>query len=105
LPKKLLEHFKAKGVLELCDIKAKEEIIEIHLEEKNTLPNGYRQSYYESKGLYPSKRIKLYLMKSLVFNFMVDKYCNFSFLCFSSIFLLKKYILDILKDKGKNESS
>ena len=58
LPKELLTHFSAIQVLELCDIKTKEEIIEIHLEEKNVLPLNYDSSKYESKGFYPSKRIQ-----------------------------------------------
>lgn len=58
LPKDLLQHFTAVAVFELCDIKTKEEIIEIHLEENNVLPKGYSCSNYESKGFYPSKRVQ-----------------------------------------------
>ena len=58
LPKNLLKHFTTIEVLELCDIKSKEEIIEIHLEENNVLPDGYSSSKYESKGFYPSKRVQ-----------------------------------------------
>ena len=58
LPKDLLKHFTVLQVLNLCDIKTKEAIIEIHLEENNVLPAGYNSSSYESKGFYPSKRIQ-----------------------------------------------
>jgi len=58
LPKDLLKHFTVTTVVELCDIKTKEDIIEIHLAENNILPGGYNSSNYESKGFYPSKRIQ-----------------------------------------------
>ena len=58
LPPNLLNHFTTIKVLELCDIKTKEDIIELHLEEKNVLPDGYILSDYESKGFYPSKRVQ-----------------------------------------------
>jgi hypothetical protein len=58
LPKDLLQHFTTVKVLDLCDIKTKEGIIEIHLEENNVLPKGYTSSNYESKGFYPSKRVQ-----------------------------------------------
>jgi hypothetical protein len=58
LPKDLLTHFTSLEVLELCDTKTKEHILEVHLEEKNELPSGYISSEYESKGFYPSKRIQ-----------------------------------------------
>ena len=58
LPTDLLKHFTTIEVFELCDIKTKEDIIEIHLEEKNVLPQGYVSSQYESKGFYPSKRVQ-----------------------------------------------
>jgi len=45
LPPNLLNHFTAIKVLELCDIKTKEDIIELHLEEKNVLQDGYWNSY------------------------------------------------------------
>lgn len=32
--------------------------LELHLEEKNILPNGYNSSEYESKGFLPSSRIQ-----------------------------------------------
>ena len=55
LPKDLLKHFTIIQTIDLCDIKTKEDIIEIHLEENNVLPDGYTSSTYESKGFYPSK--------------------------------------------------
>ena len=58
LPSDLLKHFSTIEVLELCDIKTKESIIEIHLDENNILPDGYITSDYESKGFYPPKRIQ-----------------------------------------------
>ena len=58
LPKDLLDHFLVTKVLELCDIKTKEHIIEINLEEKNILPPRYSKNDYESKGFYPSKRVQ-----------------------------------------------
>ena len=57
-PSELLTHFTATRVVELCAIKSKEEVIELHLEEKNVLPAGYTSTDYESKGFYPSKRVQ-----------------------------------------------
>ena len=58
LPKDLLKHFTVIEVLNLCELKTKSEIVEIHLEENNILPERYKTSDYESKGFYPSKRIQ-----------------------------------------------
>ena len=58
LPTDFLNHFITIKVLELCDIETKEHILELHLEGKNQLPNGYISEEYESKGFYPSKRVQ-----------------------------------------------
>ena len=115
LPKKILEHFNAKQVLELCDIKTKEEIIEIHLEEKNRLPNGYKQSDYESKGFYPSKRIQDFPIRGKALYLCVKRRVwrnknnptntiksDYSFISEGS--KLTKDISDFLKGTGRNPS-
>ena len=115
LPKKILEHFQAKQVLELCDIKIKEEIIEIHLEEKNTLPNAYKQSDYESKGFYPSKRIQDFPIRGKALYLCVKRRVwrnknnpnktiksDYSFISEGS--KLTKDISDFLKGTGRNPS-
>ena len=58
LPEDLLEHFDVIQVLELGDCSTKKMVFEIHLEEKNELPEGYKKGDYESKGFYSSKRIQ-----------------------------------------------
>ena len=58
LPVDLLNHFEVLSFLELCEINTKEHIIELYLEEKNTLPSGYLNADYESKGFLPSKRVQ-----------------------------------------------
>lgn len=67
LPESLLEHFEVISVNELCDISKKEVFIELHMEEKNILPEGYKQSEYESKGFYPSKRVQDFPIRGKAF--------------------------------------
>lgn len=58
LPSELLNCFSIVNFHKLCDLSTKEEIYEIHLDEKNNLPSGYETSDYESKGFLPSSRIQ-----------------------------------------------
>lgn len=58
LPSELLNHFSIVNFYKLCDLATKEEVYEIHLDEKNHLPSGYETSDYESKGFLPSSRIQ-----------------------------------------------
>jgi hypothetical protein len=53
LPSDLLTYFTIEEVKEVAA-----EDIEIHLEEKNTLPSGYAKDEYESKGFFNPKRIQ-----------------------------------------------
>lgn len=52
LPDGLLEHFNVVEFKELGDIESKKDCFYIYLDEKNLLPNGYKNDYYESKGFY-----------------------------------------------------
>ena len=58
LPERLLNHFDLLNVHELGEISSKQMIYHLELTEKNTLPNGYKRTDYESKGFYPSKIIQ-----------------------------------------------
>jgi hypothetical protein len=58
LPSELLEHFEVTMLVELGDISTREMILEIHLEESNTLPGGYLGVDYESKGFSSRSRIQ-----------------------------------------------
>ena len=58
LPEGLLEYFTITSVEELGDISTKRMVLQIELEEINTLPTGYDLSMYESKGFYPIKIIQ-----------------------------------------------
>jgi hypothetical protein len=46
----LLSHYTITALLQKQDEKAKADYIEIHLEEKNTIPVGFYTGLYESKG-------------------------------------------------------
>ena len=115
LPKDLLNHFSTTQVLELCDIKTKEEIIEIHLEEKNILPGNYNSSEYESKGFYPSKRIQDFPIRGKALYLCIKRRVwrekqhpnitiksDYSFLSEGS--KLTKDISDFLKGTGRDPS-
>jgi len=58
LPVELLEHFRVTNIQELGEIATSKMVFEIHLEEKNQLPDGYTKSEYESKGFSSSSRIQ-----------------------------------------------
>ncbi len=58
LPSEILKDFTIKEVKELGDSRLKEVYIELQLEEKNTLPPGYKSEEYESKGFISSKRVQ-----------------------------------------------
>ena len=58
LPEELLQHFEILKIEELGDLATKKDIIQITLEEINTVPNGYDPVDYESKGFYPFKSIQ-----------------------------------------------
>ena len=115
LPTDFLNHFITIKVLELCDIETKEHILELHLEEKNQLPNGYISEEYESKGFYPSKRVQdfpirgkaLYLcIKRRVWrkkdNPKLTIKSDYSFISEGS--KLTKEISDFLKGTGRDPS-
>lgn len=115
LPKDLLKHFTAIQVLNLCDIKTKEEIIEVHLEEKNILPDRYDSSNYESKGFYPSKRVQDFPIRGKAFYLCIKRRVwrekdkpnstiksDYSFISEGS--KLTKDISDFLKGTGRDPS-
>ncbi|PCI93977.1 MAG: hypothetical protein COB15_15160, partial [Flavobacteriales bacterium] len=90
-------------------------ILELHLEEKNQLPNGYISEEYESKGFYPSKRVQdfpvrgkaLYLcIKRRVWrkkdNPKLTIKSDYSFISEGS--KLTKEISDFLKGTGRDPS-
>jgi len=58
LPEKLLEYFVITNIEELGCVSTKKMVLQIHLEEINTIPLGYDSSQYESKGFYPEKTIQ-----------------------------------------------
>tara|TARA_B100001146_G_C16107390_1_gene402078 strand:- start:605 stop:982 length:378 start_codon:yes stop_codon:yes gene_type:complete len=114
LPPDLLKHFRTIHVLELCDIKTKEEIIEIHLEEKNVLPDDF-SNQYESKGFYPSKRIQDFPIRGKAVYLCVKRRIwrkksnpsitiksDYTFITEGS--KLTKDISDFLKDTGRDPS-
>ena len=53
LPEGLLEHFKITKVEELGEVSTKRMVIQVELEEINSVPKGYDSALYESKGFYP----------------------------------------------------
>ena len=53
LPEELLEHFKITKVEELGEVSTKRMVIQVELEEINSIPKGYDSALYESKGFYP----------------------------------------------------
>jgi len=58
LPKDLLDYFRVVSINELDDPDRDDNMIEIHLEEKNELPKGYKRTSYESKGFAKPSRIQ-----------------------------------------------
>jgi len=58
LPERLLEYFKIVSVKEKEEKTTNKKIIEIQLEEKNQLPDGYSTTDYESKGFSSQSRIQ-----------------------------------------------
>lgn len=57
LPQDLLNHFTLVDFKELGDLTTKKDCLYFYLDEKNSLPAGYSDSEYESKGFY--KRIAI----------------------------------------------
>ena len=53
LPDGLLEYFRITNVEELGEVFTKRMVLQIELEEINTIPKGYDSTLYESKGFYP----------------------------------------------------
>lgn len=51
MPSNLLAHFNLTALIELCDVKTKEEYFELCLEEKNEILLDVNTSLYESKDL------------------------------------------------------
>jgi len=58
LPEGLLEYFTIIKVEELGEVSTKRMVLQIELEEINSLPLGYNASEYESKGFYPETVIQ-----------------------------------------------
>ena len=58
LPQGLLEYFTIVSIDELGEISTKRMVLQIELEEINTLPTGYDPRLYESKGFFPVKAIQ-----------------------------------------------
>jgi hypothetical protein len=50
LPEGLLDYFEMSYMSSFCNLATKEEVVTIHLHEKNILPDGYSSDNYESKG-------------------------------------------------------
>jgi len=57
LPKGLLDYFDVTGMKEVSSSAEQDEHYIITLEEKNTLPDGFAESEYESKGFYKARLI------------------------------------------------
>lgn len=53
LPQGLLQYFSITKVEELGEVSTKRMVLQIDLEEINSLPEGYDPEAYESKGFYP----------------------------------------------------
>ncbi|MFV0600129.1 MAG: hypothetical protein ACK5M0_10475, partial [Bacteroidales bacterium] len=53
LPEGLLEHFKITNVEELGEVSTKRMVIQVELEEINTIHKCYDSSLFESKGFDP----------------------------------------------------
>jgi len=115
LPNQLLAHFNTTKVLELGDISTKKMIFEIHLEEKNQLPDNYNRDKYESKGFYAEKTIQdfpvrgkaLYLIiKRRRWRSKIDKSVtvksDYSFISEGS--KLTQELSDFLKGTGRDPS-
>jgi hypothetical protein len=58
LPDQLLDHFTIKSIKQLGLLSTKSDCFYIELEENNTLPYGYKNEDYESKGFYKPKSIQ-----------------------------------------------
>jgi len=58
LPGELVDNFTITSVVNLGDVKTKQEFIEVLLEEKNVLPAGYNVADYESKGFLSTRRVQ-----------------------------------------------
>ncbi len=58
MPQGLLEYFTIVSVDELGEISTKRMVLQIELEEINTIPAGYDPHLYESKGFFPVKAIQ-----------------------------------------------
>ena len=58
LPEDILKYFDIIKVEELGEVSTKRMVLQIELEEKNRIPEGYDSEQYESKGFYPIKIIQ-----------------------------------------------
>ncbi len=58
LPEIINTHFELVHYHKLGNVSEKTMELELHLDEKNTLPPGYLSSNYESKGFLPSSRVQ-----------------------------------------------
>lgn len=57
-PELLVDHFESVFHYQLEDVATRRMELEIHLDERNHLPEGYEISDYESKGFLPASRIQ-----------------------------------------------
>ena len=58
LPESFLDHFDLVSTKELGIIETKKMEFELHLDEKNQLPEGIDKADYESKGFLPATRVQ-----------------------------------------------
>ena len=58
LPEDILKYFNITKVEELGEVSTRRMVLQIELEEKNQIPEGYDSEQYESKGFYPVKIIQ-----------------------------------------------
>lgn len=58
LPSLLLKYFEVVRYYKLGNLETKKMEFEIHLDEKNELPNKYSQTEYESKGFLPASKVQ-----------------------------------------------
>jgi len=58
LPEDILKYFDIIKAEELGEVSTKRMVLQIELEEKNRIPEGYDSEQYESKGFYPIKIIQ-----------------------------------------------
>jgi len=73
LPKDLVAHFTIRLLEEVNDSRSGKPIIEIHLDEKDTLPVGVSKGEYESKGFSTSSRIQDFPIRGKAVYLLIGK--------------------------------